>query len=37
MHKNIQILDMEIDDKGYIEKIYELYNTNHLPVGIHML
>ena len=36
MHKNIKILDMEINDKGYIEKIYDLYNTNHLPVGIHV-
>ena len=37
MHKNIQILDMEMDDRGYIEKICNLYNVNHLPVGIHLI
>lgn len=37
MHKNVQILDMEMDDRGYVEKVYKLYNVNHLPVGIHMI
>jgi len=34
MHKNIQVMDLEIDpDNGYIDKIGILHNPEHLPIG----
>ena len=35
MHKNISVLDMLIDEAtGYIAKINDVYNIEHLPFGI---
>jgi len=35
MHKNIPVLDMQIDEEtGYVAKLNDVYNINHLPLGI---
>ena len=35
MHKNISVLDIDIDeDTASIAKIYDIYNIEHLPVGV---
>lgn len=34
MHKNIEVLKMQMNDDGKITKILEQKNTNHLPIGI---
>lgn len=36
MHRNIPVIEFEVDDKENISKVYNMYNINHLPVGISM-
>ena len=36
MHRNIAVIDFEVDDKENISKVYNIYNLTHLPVGINM-
>lgn len=34
MHKNIPVVDMQIDETGYIAKLREVHDSRHLPPGI---
>ena len=34
MHKNIPVVDLQIDETGYIAKLLELHDVRHLPPGI---
>ena len=33
MHKNVLVVDVEINELGYIDKIGTLHNPAHLSVG----
>ena len=34
MHKNIPVVDLTIDETGYIAKLRDDHDLRHLPVGI---
>ena len=34
MHKKIPVVDIILDETGYIAKINDIYDIRHLPVGI---
>lgn len=34
MHKNIPVAKLEKDDSGILIKVFEIYNTDHLPYSI---
>lgn len=34
MHKNIEVLDIDMQYTGYITKILDIYDLRHLPVGV---
>jgi len=34
MHKNIPVVDMVIDETGFISKLAKLHDERHLPIGI---
>lgn len=37
MHKRIQVASLELDDAtGFIQKIGEIYEPEHLPIGVHV-
>lgn len=36
MHKNIPVVDMAIDETGYIAKLLDAFDASHLPVGINI-
>jgi hypothetical protein len=34
MHKNVPVMDMVIDETGYIAKLLSVHDYRHLPVGV---
>lgn len=36
IHKNIPVVDMQIDETGYIAKLADAHDIRHLPLGINM-
>ena len=34
MHKNIPVVDMDIDITGYISSLGALHDSRHLPIGV---
>jgi hypothetical protein len=36
MHKDIPVIDLEIDATGFISKILKVHDERHLPMGIHI-
>ena len=34
MHKNVPVMDMVIDETGYIAKLLNVHDYRHLPVGV---
>jgi hypothetical protein len=36
MHKQVPVVDMQVDETGYIAKLREVKDTRHLPLGINI-
>jgi len=36
MHKNIEVLDLNIDDVGQITEIFKIHDERHVPIGINI-
>jgi len=36
MHKTIPVVDMVIDETGFIAKLTTIYDERHIPIGVHM-
>ncbi|MDR1001590.1 MAG: excisionase [Clostridiales bacterium] len=34
MHKNVPVVDMEVDETGFIAKLSKVHDERHLPVGV---
>jgi hypothetical protein len=37
MHKNIPVVDMDVDETGFIAKLTKVHDERHLPVGVRIL
>ena len=36
MHKNNSVVDIKIDETGYIAKLRDVHDQRHLPLGINI-
>jgi len=37
MHKNVPVVDMELDETGYVAKLHDVHDVRRLPVGVSVL
>lgn len=37
MHKNVPVVDIQIDETGFIAKILAIHDESHLPIGINIV
>jgi len=37
MHKNVPVVDMELDETGYVAKLRDVHDVRRLPIGISVL
>ena len=36
MHKDIPVVDMVIDETGFIAKLTKTHDERHIPIGVHI-